>query len=37
MKEIGNELGVNESCVSQIHKAGLQKMNVALHSVGYSQ
>ena len=37
MKETGHELGVNESRVSQIHKAALQKMNVALHSVGYSE
>jgi RNA polymerase sigma factor for flagellar operon FliA len=37
MKEIGQELGVNESRVSQIHKAALQKLNTALHSTGYSE
>ena len=34
MKEIGDVLGVNESRVSQIHKTALQKMQVALQSVG---
>ncbi len=34
MKQIGNELGVNESRVSQIHKAALEKLQAALHSRG---
>jgi RNA polymerase sigma factor FliA len=34
MKEIGGVLGINESRVSQIHKAALEKMNVALHGAG---
>jgi RNA polymerase sigma factor for flagellar operon FliA len=34
MKEIGDELGVNESRVSQIHKTALKKMAVALESEG---
>ena len=34
MKEIGEVLGVNESRVSQIHKAALEKMAVALQSAG---
>ena len=34
MREIGEELGVNESRVSQIHKLALQKMAVALQSLG---
>ena len=34
MKEIGNILGINESRVSQIHKAALEKMNVALEAAG---
>ena len=34
MKEIGNLLGINESRVSQIHKAALEKMNAALHDAG---
>ena len=34
MKQIGNELGVNESRVSQIHKAALEKLNAALRSRG---
>jgi RNA polymerase sigma factor for flagellar operon FliA len=34
MKEIGNILGINESRVSQIHKAALEKMNAALESAG---
>lgn len=34
MKQIGNELGVNESRVSQIHKAALEKLHVALRTQG---
>jgi RNA polymerase sigma factor for flagellar operon FliA len=34
MKEIGGILGINESRVSQIHKAALEKMQVALESTG---
>lgn len=34
MKEIGGILGVNESRVSQIHKAALEKMQVALNGAG---
>ncbi len=34
MKQIGGELGVNESRVSQIHKAALEKLNQALRSRG---
>lgn len=34
MKEIGNMLGINESRVSQIHKAALEKMQAALQSNG---
>ena len=34
MKEIGAEMGVNESRVSQIHKIALQKMQTALQSEG---
>ena len=34
MKEIGGILGINESRVSQIHKAALEKMNVALSATG---
>jgi len=34
MKEIGAELGVNESRVSQIHKSALEKMQAALGGVG---
>lgn len=34
MKQIGGELGVNESRVSQIHKAALEKLNTALRSQG---
>jgi RNA polymerase sigma factor for flagellar operon FliA len=34
MKEIGSILGINESRVSQIHKAALEKMQVALQSTG---
>ena len=36
MKEIGNMLGINESRVSQIHKAALEKMANALGQVGIS-
>jgi RNA polymerase sigma factor for flagellar operon FliA len=34
MKEIGGELGINESRVSQIHKVALEKMLVALTANG---
>jgi RNA polymerase sigma factor for flagellar operon FliA len=34
MKEIGTVLGINESRVSQIHKAALEKMHVALMGAG---
>jgi len=34
MKQIGSELGVNESRVSQIHKAALEKLNTALRDQG---
>jgi RNA polymerase sigma factor for flagellar operon FliA len=34
MKEIGGILGINESRVSQIHKAALEKMAVVLESNG---
>jgi len=34
MKEIGGILGINESRVSQIHKASLEKMQVALEATG---
>ena len=34
MKQIGNELGVNESRVSQIHKAALEKLHLALRNRG---
>ena len=34
MKEIGGAMGVNESRVSQIHKAALQKMQAALSTAG---
>lgn len=36
MKEIGQELGVNESRISQIHKAALYKLNTVLRTAGYS-
>ncbi len=36
MKEIGGMLGINESRVSQIHKAALEKMANALGQVGIS-
>jgi RNA polymerase sigma factor for flagellar operon FliA len=35
MKQIGNELGVNESRVSQIHKTALEKLGSALRACGY--
>ena len=35
MKEIGNELGVNESRVSQIHKSALEKLGTTLRGLGY--
>ena len=34
MKEIGDAMGVNESRVSQIHKAALKKMQSALETEG---
>jgi RNA polymerase sigma factor for flagellar operon FliA len=34
MREIGDRLGINESRVSQIHKAALDKMGVSLQAVG---
>jgi RNA polymerase sigma factor for flagellar operon FliA len=34
MKEIGGVLGINESRVSQIHKAALEKMQVVLQTNG---
>ena len=37
MKQIGSALGVNESRVSQIHKAALQKLQAALQSDGYGE
>lgn len=36
MKEIGGALGINESRVSQIHKAALEKMATALQASGVS-
>lgn len=36
MKQIGAELGVNESRVSQIHKTALQKLAAALRANGYA-
>jgi len=36
MKEIGTILGINESRVSQIHKAALEKMQVVLEANGIS-
>ncbi len=35
MKQIGADLGVNESRVSQIHKTALEKMETALRTFGY--
>ena len=37
MKQIGHELGVNESRVSQIHKAALEKLNTALRDRGFEK
>jgi RNA polymerase sigma factor FliA len=34
MREIGDKLGINESRVSQIHRAALDKMNVNLQAAG---
>jgi RNA polymerase sigma factor for flagellar operon FliA len=34
MREIGDALGINESRVSQIHRAALEKMNESLQAVG---
>jgi RNA polymerase sigma factor for flagellar operon FliA len=34
MKEIGDKLGINESRVSQIHRAALDKMSTSLQAVG---
>ncbi len=34
MREIGDALGINESRVSQIHRAALDKMSVSLQSAG---
>jgi len=34
MKEIGSQMGVNESRISQIHKTALKKMATALESQG---
>ncbi len=34
MKEIGDTMGINESRVSQIHKAALEKMGAALRQAG---
>ena len=36
MKQIGAELGVNESRVSQIHKAALEKLAAAMRAGGFS-
>lgn len=36
MKQIGAELGVNESRVSQIHKAALEKLAVAMRANGHA-
>jgi len=36
MKQIGSVLGVNESRVSQIHKAALEKLAVALRANGFA-
>jgi RNA polymerase sigma factor for flagellar operon FliA len=35
MKQIGSELGVNESRVSQIHKTALEKLGTVLRADGY--
>jgi RNA polymerase sigma factor for flagellar operon FliA len=34
MREIGDKLGINESRVSQIHRAALEKMSANLHAAG---
>jgi RNA polymerase sigma factor FliA len=34
MREIGDQLGINESRVSQIHRAALEKMGVSLQAAG---
>jgi len=34
MKQIGDVLGVNESRVSQIHRAALERMHDSLQAVG---
>jgi RNA polymerase sigma factor for flagellar operon FliA len=34
MREIGDRLGINESRVSQIHRAALDKMGVNLQAAG---
>src|SRR5579863_8782285 len=34
MREIGDRLGINESRVSQIHRAALDKMSANLHAAG---
>ena len=34
MREIGDRLGINESRVSQIHRAALDKMSVSLQAAG---
>jgi RNA polymerase sigma factor for flagellar operon FliA len=36
MREIGDRLGINESRVSQIHRAALEKMSANLQAVGIS-
>ena len=34
MREIGDRMGINESRVSQIHRAALDKMSVNLQAAG---
>ena len=34
MREIGEQLNINESRVSQIHRAALDRMQVNLHEAG---
>jgi RNA polymerase sigma factor for flagellar operon FliA len=34
MREIGDSMGINESRVSQIHRAALEKMETNLHAAG---
>jgi RNA polymerase sigma factor for flagellar operon FliA len=36
MREIGERLGINESRVSQIHRAALDRMQVSLQTAGIS-